>query len=99
MNTRSLKFQLIAWYAALLAGGFLVLGAITYLVLQGSLVGALKESQLRRARQVSQLLRDEIQSHRQAETGAEVETRYAPGLNDRFVRISRRDGSLLYLST
>ena len=68
MNTRSLKFQLIAWYAALLAGGFLLLAAVTYLALQGSLVGALKESQLRRARQIAQLLRTELQSHRQQQT-------------------------------
>ena len=60
MNTRSLKFQLIVWYAGLLAACFVLLGAITYLVLQNSLTGALKESQWRRARQIGQLLREEI---------------------------------------
>jgi heavy metal sensor kinase len=99
VTPRSLKFQLLAWYATLLTCGFVLVGVVTYLVLQGSLVGALKESQLRRARQIAQLLRVEIQHHNESKTGEEVETRYAPGVNDRFVRVSRRDGTLLYLSS
>ena len=98
MNTRSLKFQLIVWYAALLAACFVVLGAITYLVLQNSLLAALKESQWRRARQIGQLLREEVRQGNLPRLGQDIETRYAPGLNDRFVRVSRRDGALLFLS-
>ncbi len=98
MNTRSLKFRLIAWYAGLLTSGFALLGVVTCLALERSLAGSLKESQLRRARQVGQLLRQEIQRHSEGRVGEEVETRYAPGLNDRLVRITRRDGVVLYLS-
>ena len=98
MNTRSLKFQLIVWYGTLLAACFLLLGAITYFVLQNSLLGALKESQLRRARQIGQLLREDIQQHREIQLSDDIENRYAPGLNDRFVRVSRRSGEVLYLS-
>ena len=99
MNTRSLRFQLVAWYAALLTGCFVLIGAATYLVLQGSLVGALQETQLRRARQIGQLLLDEIRGPGEARVGDEVRARYAPDLNGRFVRITRGDGSLLYLSS
>jgi heavy metal sensor kinase len=99
MNTRSLKFQLIVWYGALLAGCFVLLGAITYLVIQQSLVGALKESQWRRARQIGQLLREDIQHGTLKRVGEDVETRYAPGLNDRFVRLSRQSGEVLYISS
>jgi heavy metal sensor kinase len=98
MNLRSLKFQLLAWYATLLLSGFAVLAALTYFALQGSLVSSLKESQLRRARQIAQLLREESARHNIGGVGEEVETRYTPELNDRFVRITRRDGRLLYLS-
>lgn len=98
MNTRSLKFQLLGWYAGLLIGCFGLLGLTTYLVLQTSLVASLKESQLRRARQVSQLLREEVQSGNEANVGKEVQARYAPDINDRFVRITRHDGLMLYLS-
>jgi heavy metal sensor kinase len=99
MNTRSLRFQLVAWYAALLTGCFVLIGAATYVVLQSSLVGALQETQLRRARQVGQLLLDEIRGPGEARVGEEVQARYAPDLNGRFVRITRGDGSLLYLSS
>lgn len=98
MNLRSLKFQLLAWYAVLLLSGFVLLAAITYFLLEGSLVGSLKESQLRRARQVAQLLREQAARHDTSHVGEEVETRYTPELNDRFVRITRKDGTLLYLS-
>jgi heavy metal sensor kinase len=98
MNTRSLKFQLLGWYAALLVAGFGLLGVVTYLALQKSLVSALKDNQWRRARQIGQLLRDELQARNEAHVGEEVQTRYAPDRNDRFVRVTRGDGVRLYLS-
>ena len=98
MNPRSIKFQLIVWYAGLLTASFAVLGVATYLALQGSLVAALKENQLRRARQIAQLLQEEVQRQNPARVGEEVETRYEPGLNNRLVRITQRDGAQLYLS-
>jgi heavy metal sensor kinase len=98
VNTRSLRFQLVSWYGALLTGCFVLIGAAAYLVLQSSLVGALKESQFRRARQIGQLLLEEIPRQGEAKVGDEIEGRYAPGLNDRFVRVTRGDGGLLYVS-
>jgi hypothetical protein len=99
VNARSLKFQLIAWYAGVLTGCFALLAAATFLVLQTSLVGALRENQLRRARQIGELVRQEVQNRGQAKIGEEVEVRYAPALNERFVRITQRDGATLYLSS
>ncbi len=98
MNTRSLRFQLVAWYAGLLTGCFALIGVGTYLVLQSSLVAALRETQLRRARQVGQLVVEQAKIHQEDRVGQEVEDRYAPGVNDRFVRVTRGDGTLLYLS-
>lgn len=98
MNRRSLKFQLIGWYAIVLTGCFALVAVATHLALRNSLVGALKENQLRRARQVGELVRDAVQQQSEAKVGEEVEVRYAPALNDRFVRISQRDGVTLYLS-
>jgi heavy metal sensor kinase len=98
MNTRSLRFQLVAWYAALLTGCFVLIGAATYMVLQNSLVGALRETQSRRARQIGQLLLDQVHGAGEARVGEEIQARYAPDLNDRFVRIARSDGSPLYVS-
>ena len=98
MNTRSLRFQLIAWYAGLLTGCFALIGVATYFVLQGSLVGALKDNQLRRARQVGQLLAAEIPKRSEAGLGEQIEARYAPGPSDRFLRVTRSDGAVLYRS-
>jgi heavy metal sensor kinase len=98
MNTRSLRFRLVAWYAGLLAACFVLIGAATYAVLQTSLVGALRENQLRRARQIGQLLLDEMRGPGEAHVGEEIQARYAPDLNGRFVRIVRSNGSLLYVS-
>jgi heavy metal sensor kinase len=98
MNTRSLEFRLIGWYAGLLFGLFGILGVSTYWVLRTSLAGSLKENQLRRARQIGQLLREEIERRDEGGVGAQVQARYAPDLNDRFVRIARQDGGLVYLS-
>jgi len=99
VNTRSLKFQLIVWYASLLAGGFVLLGAAAYVALQSYLVSALKESQLRRARQVAQLVTEASKKSAVTNVAEEVESRYAPGLNDRFVRVSRENGEIIYLSS
>ncbi len=98
MNTRSLRFQLVGWYAGLLTGCFALIGVTTYLLLQNSLVEALRETQLRRARQIGQLVLEEIPRQGEARVGEEIETRYAPGLNDRFVRVTRSNGSVLYRS-
>lgn len=98
MNTRSLKFQLVGWYAGVLTGCFALLALATYVALEKSLVGALRETQLRRARQVAELVRDEVLRRGQSKVGQEVEVRYAPALNDRFVRITQRGGIQLYLS-
>ena len=86
MNTRSLRFQLVAWYAGLLTACFALIGAATYIVLQNNLVGALQQSLERRGRQVGQLLMEEVSWHGEARVGDEVEARYSPGRNDRFVR-------------
>jgi heavy metal sensor kinase len=98
MNTRSLKFQLVGWYAGVLTGCFALLAVATYFALEKSLVGSLRETQLRRARQVAELVRDDVLSGAEAKVGHEVELRYAPEINDRFVRITQRGGIQLYLS-
>lgn len=98
MNTRSLKFQLIGWYAAVLTGCFALLAGATFLVLKTSLVGALRENQLRRARQIAELVRQEVERQQEGGIGQEVEVRYSPAMNDRFVRVTRKGGVTVYLS-
>ena len=98
MNVRSLRFQLVVWYAVLLTAGTGLLGVGTYFVMARSLMGALGETQTRRARQIGQLLGEAIASGHAARVGEEIEARYAPGQNNRLVRITKEGGALLYRS-
>jgi heavy metal sensor kinase len=98
MNTRSLRFQLTVWYAGLLSGCFVLLGATAYFLLKGYLEGDLRDSQLRRARQISLLIQEELRRGSEIRLGEEIEARFAPSLNNRWVRVSRGDGTVIYLS-
>ena len=98
MNTRSIRFQLIVWYASLVTGVMAALGIATWFVVRGYLESSLSESQLRRARQIAHALLPEAQRKGDAYIGEEIETRYAPATNGRFVRVSRANGSVLYVS-
>ena len=83
MNTRSLRFQLTVWYAGLLSGCFVLLGATAYFLLKGYLEGDLRDSQLRRARQISLLIQEELRRGSEIRLGEEIEARFAPSLNNR----------------
>ncbi|HEY5909227.1 MAG TPA: ATP-binding protein [Verrucomicrobiae bacterium] len=101
MNTRSLRFQLFTWYAALLLGSFALVGVATYIALERSLTGALEQTQVRRARQIGHLLQEELRAGDEGFPGRvrkEIEASLAPSQNNRFIRITRGDGLELYRS-
>jgi hypothetical protein len=99
MNTGSLRFQLGLWYAGLLTAVFLLLGLGTIVVLKHYLEGSVQDSQMRRAHQVAQVLSPQILKRGPAAVAEEIEARFSPSLNNRFVQIRRADGSVLYRST
>jgi heavy metal sensor kinase len=98
VNTRSFSFRLVAWYASLLTAIFIFLGALLYLDLRYFLENTVRESQARRAHQIADTLLANIKQTSDSYVAEEVHTLYAPEINDRFIRITRPDGSLLYLS-
>jgi len=95
VNTRSLSFRLIAWYAGLLALLFVLLGASTYAVVGNYLDTNLRDNQTRRAQQIADTLLEGSGGPGLAQS---VEALYAPEANDRFIRITRGDGEVLYVS-
>jgi heavy metal sensor kinase len=99
MNTRSLRFQLGLWYAGLLTCVFVLLGAGMILVLKHYLEASVRDNQWRRARQVAQALTPQLVQAGSARIIEEIEARFAPGLNNRFIRVRRQDGTVLYHST
>jgi heavy metal sensor kinase len=97
MNTRSLRFRLIMWYAGLLTGVFLLCGATMWQALRHYLKESLAESLLRRTQQIGSLLAG-VEKTGEPFVTDEIKARYAPENYDRFVRLSRRDGTVIYAS-
>lgn len=98
MNTRSLSFRLVAWYAGVLTLVFVLLGLLTIFFLRHYLEANLLDAQARRARQIADTLVAHTRRADEVALGAEVENLYSPEANDRFIRISRDDGTVVYAS-
>ena len=90
MNTRSLKFRLVAWYAGWLTVLFVVFGIFVYASLSHHLEKAMREALARRARQVA----DTVQrsSLDWDVLGREIQNHFAPEANNRFTRVTLNDG-------
>jgi heavy metal sensor kinase len=98
MNTRSISFRLVAWYAILLAGIFLLLCALLYLDLRLFLENDLRQSQSRRTRQIANTLLVHVKQTGEPYVASQTKDWYEPEINDRFIRITRADGTLVYVS-
>jgi heavy metal sensor kinase len=98
MNTRSLRFRLIIWYAGLLTGVFLICGATMCQALRHYLKQSLAESLQRRTQQIAASLLAGVEKTGESFVADEIKARYAPENYDRFVRLSRRDGTVIYAS-
>jgi heavy metal sensor kinase len=98
MNIRSISFRLVAWYAGLLTGIFLLLCALLYLDLRHFLENDLRESQARRTRQIANTLLLHVKQTGEPYVASQTKDWYEPEINDRFIRITRDDGTLIYAS-
>ncbi len=98
MNPRSIRFRLIIWYAGLLTGAFLLFGAALYLVLRSYLENSLGQAQIRRSGQIATSLLAGMDKTGERYVTDQIASRYAPESYDRFIRITRPDGSVLYAS-
>jgi heavy metal sensor kinase len=98
VNTRSLSFRLVVWYAGVLTAVFIVLGALTLVLLRHYLEASVLDTQARRARQIADSLLAAIDTTGEGFMARQVQDLYSPEANDRFIRISRHDGSVVYVS-
>ncbi len=98
MNARSLSVRLVAWYAGVLTAVFVLLGLLTFFFLRHYLEANLLDTQTRRARQIAGTLVAHARRDSEASMAGEVESLYSPEVNDRFIRISRADGQVVYAS-
>jgi len=98
MNTRSLSFRLVTWYAGLLTLVFVLLGALTVILLRQYLEANVLDTQAGRARQIADTLVAAASRTGEAALARQVEELYAPEANERFIRITRGDGHIVYAS-
>jgi heavy metal sensor kinase len=98
MNTRSLSFRLVTWYAGLLTIVFVALGAVTFLLVRHYLEANLLDTQARRAQQIADTLVAAVGRTGEGTVPSEIEDLYSPEANDRFIRITREDGRVIYSS-
>jgi heavy metal sensor kinase len=98
MNPRSLAFRLAAWYALLLSATFAVVGFGTFYGLGQYLRAGLRDSVERRSQQIEQYLQQTAPDVSDATIGEAITTRLAPEDNNRYVRVTRASGQLVYHS-
>lgn len=98
MNVHSIRFRLVAWYAGLLTVIFMIICALLFLDLRRFLEHELRQRQFRRAHQVATTLVAHIPQISEDTVARQVKDWYEPEANDRFIRIIRQDGTLVYRS-
>ena len=98
MNTRSIHFRLTAWHAGLLAGLLALFGVWTYLGLKEHLEMSLEDSLAKQAEQIGETLIVNIGQSGEPYVLDEIKEHFAPEINGRFVRVTRSDHSVLYVS-
>jgi heavy metal sensor kinase len=96
--TRSIRFRMALWYAALLAGALALFGAATYLGLERYLENSLEESLIKQARSIGDVLLVNINQSGEDYVENEITEHYSPEINGRFIRVTRADGKRIYVS-
>ena len=98
MNMRSISFRLVVWYTSLLTGIFVLLGVLLYFGLRHFVESDVQQTQMHRARQIADTLLAQIGQTGENYVAAEIKSLYAPEINDRFIRLTRADGTVIYIS-
>jgi heavy metal sensor kinase len=98
MRPGSLRFRLSGWYAGLSTAVLVALATLLFVHLRTYLERTLEETQLRRARQIAETIAPGADRAGDEAVALEVARLYAPEKSDRFIRLTRGDGRLVYVS-
>ena len=98
MNTRSLRFRITAWYAALLAGALLIFGVSVYLGLERYLYWNLQRTLTAESRTIGTQLLSQHPFKRANWLETEIEEAYAPEINSHFIRVIQKGAGIVYVS-
>ncbi len=98
MNTRSLRFRITAWYAALLAGALLIFGVSVYLGLERYLYWNLQRMLDADCRTIATQLLSQYPFKRADWLTSEIDEGYSPEVNAHFIRVTQEGVGLVYIS-
>lgn len=98
MNTKSIRFRLVAGYTILITVVVLGFGTYTYMKVDTYLRLVLEQTLLRRAEAIASSLTVDVDRIGETELAREVRERYTPEQNDRFIRMSERKQGVFYVS-
>jgi len=98
VNTRSLRFRITAWYAALLAGALLIFGVSVYLGLERYLYWNLQRTLTAESRTIGTQLLSQHPFKRPNWLETEIEEAYAPEINSHFIRVIQKGVGIVYVS-
>jgi heavy metal sensor kinase len=93
---RSIRAKLITLYVAILTLVFVCFGIYIYAGFKTYLIRSLQQTLTWRAQQIASTFLDEIPAKGEAFVGNEIQTRYAPELNQRVIRITDVHGHQVY---
>jgi heavy metal sensor kinase len=99
MNPRSLRFQVLLWYTAVLSIGFAAVALFLFVGVEQLLVQSLKDVLSKRVRQIAHICAEAEQPLTANYLQRQISALYAPETpesNGRFVRVSLEDGKRLF---
>lgn len=99
MKFRSLRFRMTAWYVGLLAASLALFGASVYTGLYHYLDSSLKKELAEETRSIGDNFLANVSQRGEQYVAGEINEAYDPEISDRFYRITRQDGSVLYESS
>lgn len=99
MKFRSLRFRMTAWYAGLLATSLALFGASVYTGLYHYLDSRLRSELAEQTRSIGDNFLANVSQRGEQYVAGEINEAYNPEISDRFYRITRQDGSVLYGSS
>lgn len=98
MNSRSIRFRLVAWYTGVLLVIFVMLGAAIYLGLKSFLYGEQAARQELRVRRITENLLSSVSKNGEEYVTNQINAWFHPSAESRFIRITRGDMTQFYLS-
>jgi heavy metal sensor kinase len=98
MNRHSLRFRMTIWYAGLLAAALVVFGVSVYVGLAHYLDSNLEKGLQEQCRAIGFNLLPDFPSQGPGFLTEEIGESFAPEVNGHFIRVSRADGKVVYLS-